>query len=54
MKRSGRAWLESQKPTATQGFALGAARFSRMVKMTEGVDVPLATLEAGGQSRSGA
>ncbi|KQS05315.1 hypothetical protein ASG11_10710 [Sphingomonas sp. Leaf357] len=44
------AWLESQRPTATQGFALGAARFSRMVKMTEGVDVPMATLEQAGKA----
>ncbi|MEG3122761.1 DUF885 domain-containing protein [Sphingomonas sp. GB1N7] len=43
-------WLESQKPTATQGFALGTERFSRMVKMTEGVDVPLATLEQAGKA----
>ncbi|RZF66122.1 DUF885 domain-containing protein [Sphingomonas populi] len=44
------AWLESQRPTATQGFALGADRFSRMLSMTEGVDVPLDTLEAAGKA----
>ena len=44
------AWLESQKPTATQDFALGAERFSRMVKMTEGVDVPLDELERAGRA----
>ena len=44
------AHLEKQRPTATQDFALGAERFSRMVKQTEGVDVPLATLEAAGKA----
>jgi hypothetical protein len=43
-------WLESQRGTATQGFALGADRFSRMVNLTEGVDVPLAQLEAAGRA----
>lgn len=37
-------WLESQRGTATQDFALGADRFQRMLAATEGVDVPLATL----------
>ena len=40
------AWLKTQQPTATQGFALGADRFSRMLKETEGVDLPLAEVEA--------
>jgi hypothetical protein len=44
------AWLDSQRPTATQGFALGAERFSRMIKMTEDVDVPLTTLEQAGKT----
>ncbi|MDO7841193.1 DUF885 domain-containing protein [Sphingomonas immobilis] len=44
------AWLESQRGTATQDFALGADKFSRMIKETEGVDVPLATLEAAGKA----
>ena len=44
------AWLASRRGTATQDFALGAERFSRMVAMTEGVDVPLATLEAAGRA----
>ena len=44
------AHLEAQRPTATQDFALGAERFSRMIKQTEGVDVPLATLEAAGKA----
>ncbi|OYY78630.1 MAG: hypothetical protein B7Y43_05160 [Sphingomonas sp. 28-62-20] len=38
-------WLESQRSTATQDFALGAERFSRMLAATEGVDAPLAVLE---------
>ncbi len=44
------AWLESQRATATQGFALGPDRFSRMLLATEGVDTPLAKLEAVGQA----
>ncbi|MGY2732557.1 DUF885 domain-containing protein [Sphingomonas sp. UYP23] len=44
------AWVESQRGTATQDFALGPDRFARMVKLTEGVDVPLATLEAAGKA----
>lgn len=44
------AWLESQRGTATQGFALGADKFSRMVSATEGVDVPLDQLEAAGKA----
>ncbi|MBY0521562.1 MAG: DUF885 domain-containing protein [Sphingomonas sp.] len=41
-------WLESQRATATQDFALGADRFQRMIAATEGVDVPLPVLlEAG-------
>ncbi|MBT2187124.1 DUF885 domain-containing protein [Sphingobium nicotianae] len=39
-------WLESNRGTATQNFALGAERFSRMVSATEMVDTPLAQLEA--------
>ncbi|OYY68881.1 DUF885 domain-containing protein, partial [Sphingomonas sp. 28-63-12] len=44
MKEIG-SWLESQRPTATQDFALGAERFSRMIAATEGVETPLAELE---------
>ena len=43
-------WTASQRPHATQGFALGADRFARMLKLTEDVDVPLATLEAAGKA----
>jgi hypothetical protein len=43
-------WLESQRPTATQDFALGADKFARMVRDTEMVDVPLDQLEAIGRA----
>jgi hypothetical protein len=43
-------WLKTLQPNATQDFALGAERFSRMLKATEGVDVPLAELEAVGRA----
>ena len=43
-------WVERQRGTATQDFALGPERFSRMLKTTEGVDVPLATLTAAGKA----
>lgn len=48
--RSLATWVEGQRATATQGFALGDARFSRMLKATEGVDVPLPELERIGQA----
>jgi uncharacterized protein (DUF885 family) len=44
------AWLESQRGTANQDFALGAERFSRMLSATEMVDTPLAELEAMGEA----
>jgi hypothetical protein len=43
------AWLETQRTTATDDFALGAERFREMLWMTERVDVPLATLEKVGR-----
>ena len=43
-------YLDGQRATATQDFALGAEKFSRMVKMTEGVDIPLDQLEAAGKA----
>ncbi len=39
------AWLAEQEETATAPFALGAEKFSAMVRETEGVDLPLAELE---------
>ena len=38
-------WLESQRATANDTYALGAERFSAMLRMTENVDVPLQKLE---------
>ena len=38
-------WLESQRKTQTEQFALGAAKFSEMLKAAERVDVPLDRLE---------
>jgi hypothetical protein len=43
-------WLKAQKPQATQGFALGADKFSKMLHATELVDTPLAQLKAAGES----
>ena len=45
-------WLEGQRATATQDFALGAERFSRMLATTEGVDTPLDRARGGGARRS--
>ncbi len=43
-------WIKAQAPSATQGFAFGAARFSRMLAATEAVDTPLDQLEAVGRA----
>lgn len=43
------AWLESQRATATDDFALGAAKFSEMLRVTERVDMPLEELEQVGR-----
>lgn len=42
-------WLESQRGTASDDFALGAARFSEMLRVAERVDVPLEELELVGR-----
>jgi hypothetical protein len=42
-------WLETLRPRATQGFALGADRFAQMLRDTEMVDMPLDQLEAMGR-----
>jgi uncharacterized protein (DUF885 family) len=42
-------WLESQRATASDDFALGAARFSEMLRVAERVDVPLEELELVGR-----
>jgi len=44
------AWIEGGRATATQDFALGAERFSRMLLATEGVGTPLDQLEAIGRA----
>jgi hypothetical protein len=38
-------WLETQRPNATDGFALGADRFAQMLRDTEMVDLPLEEIE---------
>jgi hypothetical protein len=43
-------WFDAQKPAATQDFALGAEKFSRMLSATERVDVPLEQLKAIGEA----
>ena len=43
-------WLKAQKPHATQAFALGAEKFSKMLHATERVDLPLDQLKAIGES----
>ena len=43
------AWLEELKATATNNFALGEARFLKMLKDTQGVDITLADLKAAGE-----
>jgi uncharacterized protein (DUF885 family) len=43
-------WLESQRPGATQDFALGADKFAQMLRDTEMVDIPLTELEAIGRA----
>ena len=42
-------WLEAQRATATDDFALGAAKFSQMLRETERVDIPLEELELVGR-----
>jgi hypothetical protein len=43
------AWLESQRATATDDFALGAPLFLAMLRQTERVDMPLEELELVGR-----
>jgi uncharacterized protein (DUF885 family) len=43
-------WLKARPPAPQGSYALGAARFSRMLKATEDVDTPLAQLEAVGRA----
>jgi hypothetical protein len=43
-------WFTSLKPSATQDFALGAVKFSKMLHATERVDLPLDRLKAAGEA----
>ena len=43
------AWLESQRATATDDFALGPQKFAEMLRTTERVDMPLEELELVGR-----
>jgi uncharacterized protein (DUF885 family) len=43
------AWFQSQQATATDNFAIGAGKFSEMLRETEGVEVRLDELEAVGR-----
>jgi uncharacterized protein (DUF885 family) len=43
-------WLESQRATANDNYALGPERFAAMLRMTENVDVPLEKIEAVGRA----
>ncbi len=43
------SWLEDRRATATDDFALGEAKFLRMLSATEGVDISLADLKAAGE-----
>ncbi len=43
-------WLRGQQASATQGFALGAAKYSQMLRDTESVEIPLDQLQAIGQA----
>lgn len=43
-------WIKSQQPNATQDFALGAARYAKMLHDTERVDMPLDQLKAAGEA----
>jgi hypothetical protein len=43
------AWLESQRPAGTDGFALGSVKFSEMLRQTERIDIPLEELELAGR-----
>jgi uncharacterized protein (DUF885 family) len=43
------AWLESQRVKGTDAFALGAPKFSRMLRETGRVDIPLEELETVGR-----
>ena len=43
-------WLQAQRATQTEDYAIGAELFSAMLKRTEGVDIPLERLQAVGKA----
>ncbi|HEV7606183.1 MAG TPA: DUF885 domain-containing protein [Steroidobacteraceae bacterium] len=43
------SWLQGQRATATDDFALGAPTFLDMLRQTEGIDIPLEELELVGR-----
>lgn len=43
-------WLDGQRKTATQDYALGAEKFAQMLQATEGVTTPVSELEAVGRA----
>jgi hypothetical protein len=43
-------WLDSQKATANEAYALGPERFAAMLRMTENVSTPIDKLEAIGRA----
>lgn len=43
-------WLEGLRATATDDYALGEAKFLKMLRATEGVDITLAELKAAGEA----
>jgi len=47
--RQAAAWLDGQKATATDDYALGEERFLKMLRDTQGVDITLAELKAAGE-----
>jgi hypothetical protein len=47
--RQAAAWLDRQKATATDDYALGEERFLKMLRDTQGVDISLADLIAAGE-----
>ncbi len=42
-------WFESEKPRATETFALGPEKFREMLRATERVELPLAQVESAGR-----
>ncbi len=44
------AWFESLRETATEGYAMGPDLYARMLRQTQGLDVPLDVVEAAGRA----